>query len=197
MNFLAHLHLSYPSAPLMTGNFLADNLKRADVIELPESVRKGILLHHQIDAYTDSHPIVKEAKRRLYPHHRKYAGVILDIWYDYLLMRHWEDLHGSSFHVFELDAYRLLQSQIDFLTGKAEIMVRRLLEFKWLGQYGTIEGMDHVFYRVSNKVSKPDLLKGVVERLKEDGEINGNFKEFYSELNQYVNDQVSALSLQN
>lgn len=55
--------------------------------QLPEGVIAGIVLHRAIDTYTDAHPEVRAAKALLHAPYRRYAGILVDIWFDYCLAR--------------------------------------------------------------------------------------------------------------
>ena len=66
VNFLAHLYLSQNNTNMMIGNFIADHVKGNDYKKYSNEIQKGILLHREIDTYTDTHPIVRKSKRRLH-----------------------------------------------------------------------------------------------------------------------------------
>src|SRR5688572_23493915 len=100
MNFLAHLYLSGDFDELMIGNFMADFVKGKPSPSIHPQIVKGIELHRQIDTYTDTHPIVKASKVRLQPTYRKYAGVIVDMYYDHFLAIHWQKYSSVSLHEF-------------------------------------------------------------------------------------------------
>jgi acyl carrier protein phosphodiesterase len=51
----------------------------------PLRVIAGIRLHRAIDVYTDAHPEVLAAKAQLPPPYRRYAGILLDMWFDHCL----------------------------------------------------------------------------------------------------------------
>ena len=72
MNFLAHIYLSGNNDLIKIGNFMADGIRGKDYLNFPEDIKKGILLHRQIDTFTDSHPIYRMSKHRL---HEKYGPV--------------------------------------------------------------------------------------------------------------------------
>ncbi|MCU0362399.1 MAG: ACP phosphodiesterase [Bacteroidales bacterium] len=62
MNVLAHIYLSGDSEKIIIGNYIGDYVKGRDYLKYPELVRKGIILHRHIDAFTDSHPVVHRSK---------------------------------------------------------------------------------------------------------------------------------------
>src|SRR5690606_18079231 len=111
MNFLAHLFLSFDDEHLLVGNFIADDIANQEVKTLPESIQKGVVLHRKIDSFTDKHPKVLESARFLYPLHSKYAPVLLDVFYDFLLANNWEKYAEEPFEVFVQKTYLTLQEK--------------------------------------------------------------------------------------
>ncbi len=85
MNYLAHIFLSGPNRKVQLGNFVGDAVKGSSYRNYPPDICKGILLHRAIDDYTDHHPAVCEVVHALQPEFGRYAGVLLDIYFDYLL----------------------------------------------------------------------------------------------------------------
>ncbi len=81
MNFIAHLFLSDNNEALMVGNYIGDAIKGNTYIDYPENIRNGILLHRQIDKFTDDHRISKEIKKLFTQKYHKYAGVVVDLVY--------------------------------------------------------------------------------------------------------------------
>ena len=65
MNFLAHLYLSKNNKNILIGNFIADAVKGKKYKDYSKEIQTGILLHREIDNFTDNHTVVKQSKRRL------------------------------------------------------------------------------------------------------------------------------------
>ena len=61
MNYLAHIFLSGNNRKVQIGNFVGDAVKGRTYENYPSGFREGILLHREIDDYTDHHPVVREA----------------------------------------------------------------------------------------------------------------------------------------
>ncbi|MEO6800133.1 MAG: ACP phosphodiesterase [Rhodanobacter sp.] len=93
MNHLAHVLLAGDDEALRLGGMLGDFVRgRPDPAVWPTRVIDGIRLHRAIDVYTDAHPDVLAAKAELPPPYRRYAGILLDMWFDHCLARdfsHW------------------------------------------------------------------------------------------------------------
>jgi len=87
MNHLAHAVLAGPDDDLILGGLLGDFVHGPVPTGLRRGVERGIRLHRAIDVYTDGHPVVVELRRLFDPPFRRYAGILLDIWFDHLLAR--------------------------------------------------------------------------------------------------------------
>jgi acyl carrier protein phosphodiesterase len=88
MNHLAHALLAGDDEALQLGGMLGDFVHgQPDVTWFPPRVIAGIRLHRAIDVYTDAHPEVLEAKALLPSPYRRYAGILLDMWFDRCLAR--------------------------------------------------------------------------------------------------------------
>src|SRR5262245_37378391 len=94
MNWLAHLLLSEPSAAFRIGNVLPDILSLAELRCLPAEYLAGAECHWRIDAFTDSHPVFRRSMARLTPPHRRFGGVLMDLFYDHFLAVDWSS-HAS------------------------------------------------------------------------------------------------------
>ena len=58
MNFLAHAYLSFGQEEILVGNLVADFIKGKELRQFSEDIQIGILLHREIDSFTDTHPLV-------------------------------------------------------------------------------------------------------------------------------------------
>tara|TARA_B100001059_G_scaffold527_1_gene442 strand:+ start:878 stop:1168 length:291 start_codon:yes stop_codon:yes gene_type:complete len=63
MNYLAHLYLAKPTADSHFGNLLGDFGGQRQVTHLPTTVKSALDNHYLVDKFTDTHPLVKEAKQ--------------------------------------------------------------------------------------------------------------------------------------
>ena len=120
MNFLTHIYLSGDSELVRIGNFMADGIRGNDYLNFPEEVKKGILLHRQIDTFTDAHPIYRKSKHRLHDKYGHYSGVIMDILYDYFLAKNWKNYSEEPLEDYVADFYQSLESNYDILSEKTK-----------------------------------------------------------------------------
>src|SRR5688500_2273474 len=89
MNWLAHLILSEPSPAVRSGNLHPDILSWSKVHAVPEKFHAGIACHRIIDGFTDANPIFRRSVGRIDPPYRRYAGILIDVFYDHFLAREW------------------------------------------------------------------------------------------------------------
>ena len=85
LNYLAHIYLASYSDDAMLGALMGDFVKPHAGLDFPAETEAEIITHRKIDCFTDSHPIVLEAKRLFATRSRRYAGILLDVFYDHLL----------------------------------------------------------------------------------------------------------------
>lgn len=187
MNFLAHCFLSCESEELLVGNFLTDYIGNMPITGYTQGVQDGILMHRKIDTYTDSHPEVLKGTRRLYPYHHKYAPVVIDIFYDYLLAQNWEKYSDMPLEAFTQATYRSLEKYQDIMPERLQQRLPLMIKDDWLYRYGTEGGIKYTFSRVQKRISKPTHLDGAWESLQRDyDQLNEEFNLFFPDIIQYV-----------
>jgi len=183
MNFLAHAYLSFDLPHIVAGNFLGDFLRHAETLSLPLPVYEGLMLHRKIDHFTDNHPVVKKDTARMRPYHRKYAPVVVDMYYDYLLASHWRNFHDLPLPVFSRKIYRILESHLHLMPERLRERVPFMIKADWLSSYGTKEGMLFAFERLQHRASRPEWLANAFQNLLDNWKpFEADFMEFFPEL---------------
>ena len=166
MNFLAHLTLSHFSADLQVGNFLGDFIRgRGALVRLPEEVQRGVAFHRAIDSLTDADESVRALNRLLAKRHGRYAGVVSDIAFDYVLFQNWERFGPAPFPDFTRTTYAHLAAARPLMTSRVAGYVTNMVADDWLRLYTTPAGMRKVFARLLPRLSRPELLDGIDETL--------------------------------
>src|SRR5690348_4103786 len=100
MNWLAHLYLSEANPEFRLGNLLADIASRESLVSLPEAFQRGIAQHRRIDAFTDSHPVVRRSIQRFNPPLRRFGNILCDVFYDHFLARDWDSYSSEPLSPF-------------------------------------------------------------------------------------------------
>lgn len=149
MNFLAHIYLSGTEEELILGNFMADSIKGKQYLKYPPEVQKGILLHREIDTYTDAHKIVRVSSARLHHNYSHYSGVIVDIFYDHFLAAKWEDYCTQSLENYVDDFYKLLEKNFELLPAPVQRFLPYMIADNWLLSYAKLDGIERILYQMN------------------------------------------------
>ena len=189
MNYLAHIYLSGDQDLLKIGNFIADSVRGKKYLDYPLEVQQGILLHRQIDTYTDSHEIVKQSKRKLYDNYGHYAGVIVDILYDHFLAKNWNQFSTESLTTYSTNFYELLQNNYALLPHRVQHLLPVMVRQNWLVSYATIEGISGILRGMDNRTSYRSNMSQATNELRlYYNEFEAEFFKFFEELERFCND---------
>jgi acyl carrier protein phosphodiesterase len=135
MNYIAHLHIAAYTQTSLLGNFLGDFVKGSDLTHLPTKLEEGIRLHRSVDTFTDSHKLICELKRQFPKDLRRMAGVVIDIYFDHLLLKHWHDFSDLSYH----NVFKQFYTELKTFTLPKQPhytqQAKRLISHQWLKEY--------------------------------------------------------------
>lgn len=187
LNFLAHQYLSFDSKPVMVGNFIADTVKGAVPEAYPKGIKLGINVHRAIDEYTDSHPIVLETRKLLYPNFGKYAAVVQDVYYDHFLAIHWDDYRDDLLRDFVQQVYTTLNANKEIMNSKALRILHYMELHDWLTNYSNTQGIDRALKGLSHRASFPSNMENGIPPLLDNFEaIDQHFTSFFPELEKEI-----------
>ncbi|WP_298154037.1 acyl carrier protein phosphodiesterase [Flavobacterium sp.] len=194
MNFLAHIFLSGDNDLIKIGNFMADGIRGKHFDGFPEAVRKGILLHREIDTYTDAHPVWRASTRKLHERYHHYAGVIVDVFYDHFLAKNWSQYSEDKLEDFTERFYRSLHQHYDILTEKTKGMMPHMIQRNWLLSYRTIEGMERIFSQMDSRTGNQSNMRFATEELRQYYEdFEQEFTAFFTDLQNFCMQKRDAL----
>jgi len=190
MNHFAHLVLSQPTVESAVGNLLGDFARGVDAETLPVSVHAGLINHRAVDRYTDSHPLVLDMKLSFSRRRRRFAGIALDIYFDHLLLTHWELFEQRELDELIADFYRRMSVGQALMPG-AEMRraTRRMIDYDWFGSYRNVDSIAESLDRVAARIRFANDFDNAIEDLQRNHEsIRDGFLEFYPQLRQHVLD---------
>ena len=194
MNFLAHLYLSKNNKKILIGNFISDAIKGSDYKKYPTEIKAGILLHREIDTFTDAHPIVKKSMRRLNKRYRHYNGVIIDILYDHFLAKNWSNYSEIPLELYAENVYSFLNKNIATFPEELQNMLPFMIQYNWLVNYASLEGIELVLKGMNKRtkgISKMDL---AIEDLKlHYSELEEDFTDYFQELIAFTTKKTTYL----
>ena len=173
------------------GNLLGDFVAgRPETLELPLRVVQGIVRHRAIDRFADDHPVTARLKALVPPERRRFAGVIVDLVHDHFLTRRWQDHGPRPLRAFIDDCNEALRDHFELLPPVLADTLEERIADDWLGHYGTDNGLDGVFYRVSLRHRGFLPIRGAIEDLRQHrAEFETGFHEFFPALQAWVRDQ--------
>ncbi|MGL4583327.1 MAG: ACP phosphodiesterase [Flavobacterium sp.] len=187
MNFLAHIFLSENDTLLKIGNFVADNIRGKDYLNYPLRVQQGVILHREIDTYTDAHPIWRASKKLIVPQYNHYAAVLIDMYYDHYLAKNWDDYCDIPLEEYTQTFYTSLEDNFDILPQRVQLFLHIMLKEDWLMKYRSIEGLKYILTQMDRRskgISKMSL--GTTELIEHYAVFETHFKEFFKELQDHL-----------
>ena len=194
MNYLAHAFLSGADEELLVGNFIADSVRGSQLQLFPARIAQGIVLHRQIDAFTDSHPIVQLSKERLRPQYHKYAGVVTDIFYDHFLAANFSQFSLFSLSQYAQHVYAVVNRFETLLPEKVNYFLPYMIKQNWLLGYAELTGIQKALTGLSRRTTFISNMETAADELEENYAFYAiEFFQFFPELQAYVQKQLLKL----
>lgn len=182
MNFLAHSYLARDQGNGRAGAILADLLKNSE--GLPRDVEREMRLHRAVDSFTDAHPAVLESKRLFQPDSRRYAGILLDVYYDHLLVKAWPQYSAQPLGDFIADTHACLLAHEAAYPPRVAHVVRMMVAEQWLQAYASMEGIETTIRRIASRLSRGQarMISGIEDLYRHADAIEAGFTRFLPEL---------------
>lgn len=189
MNFLAHMYLSCSNEDLLIGNFVADFIRNRDLVLYSDAIVKGIDLHRKIDHYTDNHPRVVRSTRILRAQHGKYAPVVIDVCYDYILSKNWSKYSGETLRAFSDRVYEILKKNHHSLPDHLQDIAPRMIKDDFLIKYGTEAGLRRTFERIEKRAKfSSNWSTAFDDLIRHYDELEDGFNSFFPDMIAVVDD---------
>src|SRR5690606_24232944 len=118
----------------------------------------GILMHREIDFFTDNHFHFKQSKRRLDEKHRHFTGVIIDIFYDHFLAADFERFSGQRLAVFAENIYKIIEKNREVLPERSKFVFGYMKRDNWLLRYSQREGIESTLRGMSKRIKHENYL---------------------------------------
>jgi acyl carrier protein phosphodiesterase len=187
MNYLAHTYLSGDNDLVKIGNFLGDWVKGSDYLNYPEDVRTGIMLHRNIDLFTDRHSIVRLSASRFQLRYARYSGVIIDILYDHFLANNWRDFYDIPLHEYVSRMHNMMLNHFELLPERLKNYLPGFMSERWVERYATLDGIRDVLETMSKRTSLPgetEFAISVMEAFYSD--FRHEFFDFFGQIIEFV-----------
>lgn len=194
MNFLAHIYLSGENEMIQIGNFMADGIRGKSYTNYSPLLIKGILLHREIDTFTDAHPVFRKSKHRLHEKYGHYSGVIMDMFYDHFLAKNWDLYSEIPLELAVANFYDNLHRNYAVLTDRIKKMMPYLIEQNWLLSYATLEGLSMILFQMDHRTKKRVAMHESITELNEFyAEFETEFTAFFEEIRLHCQEKLATL----
>ena len=189
MNYLAHSVISLEidkktNKNTLYGNFTGDFYKgKIEKIDLQKNLKSGIVLHRLIDKISDREKnFLNELLQKEFG---IFKGIVSDMYVDHFLCKNFEKIFNdnSDFGNVEKVERKIIQSveKYDkFFPNDFKSFFEWLKREKVLVRYKNLDFLDRVFWGISKRVRKGEILKNAVCELRRNyGKFEDNsIKEF-------------------
>ncbi len=185
MNFLAHAWLAGPLPGDRAGGLMGDFVKGPLPAGLPPDLAEGVRLHRAIDGYADAHPAFQASRARVSPLRRRVSGVMVDMFYDHFLARHWDRYapqHGEALGAFTARQYALLESCGPWLPARLARILPAMRADDWLASYQEVEIIHEALDRMALRLKRANALPGAGAELQE------NYAGFEADFHAFIAD---------
>ncbi|MEC7583514.1 MAG: ACP phosphodiesterase [Planctomycetota bacterium] len=183
MNYLAHLRLSPAHAMLRLGNLCGDFRRGMPLDALPAVLQRGAAQHLALDEFTDRHVIHRRSRARLAERFARWSGVLVDVFYDHFLASDWPRWgDGRPLPTFTGECYQLLEEHRALLPPQLQDAAPRMAAQDWLGAYASLEGIDRVLGRMSQRIRRANPVDQGGQQLRQHyDDLRTDFAEFFAD----------------
>jgi acyl carrier protein phosphodiesterase len=196
MNYLAHAFLSRHTPDAITGGLLGDFVKGQGFERYPPAVRDAILLHRAIDRFTDAHAIPRASRTLVSPGRRRFAGILVDVFYDHFLARHWSRYSTTALEDFTQQVYATLWPQRASFPERLQRILPHMMTDDWLASYAEIGNVHLALNGIARRFRRfprAQVLTTAVEELeREYAGFEEHFLAFFPELMRFTQSQLAS-----
>ena len=194
MNYLAHAYLSFSPGQIV-GNLLVDFARHKDRRSYPREVEKGIVLHHAIDSYTDTHLEIRKAKLLFSPLVGRYSGAMVDVVLDYFLANDPARGNQATWKAFTKKVYQTLEAHKEFLPPALLTALPSMRQGDWLYNYRYKENIEkalgHLVHRAKYLTHDTDVSKVFLEN---ESTLQAHYTAFFPQLEAFVKNLEATLN---
>lgn len=152
MNFLAHAILAGPADDDLVGGIAGDFVK-GGLTPLPAGMTQafadGVMLHRRIDSFADAHPAFRRSRARVSAARRRVSGIMVDLFYDHFLARHWARFCAQGLEAFTAHAYARIRSYPAPLPPAFAPVFAHMEKDDWLSSYGDAQAIVRALDRMA------------------------------------------------
>jgi len=188
LNYFAHLFLSQPTVASTVGNLLGDFAKGVDRSLLPVDIAAGLDNHRAADRFTDTHTGVQSLKRCFKPSRRRFAGIALDIYFDHLLMKHFDLFSEHPLRQVVASFYQRMEQGRELMPSETmRRTTESMIRHDWFAAYADIDYLPMVLDRVAARIRFPNQFVNAIEDIRShEQSIEQVFQAFFPQLISHI-----------
>jgi acyl carrier protein phosphodiesterase len=196
MNHLAHIYLAGGDRDVQLGGLLGDFWRGAPDPAWREGVRAGVILHRKIDVYTDSHPQVVQLRALFEPPLRRYAGILLDVYFDHVLAQRWAAYSDQPLDAVSEQALDLLAVNAQWLPPNLNRFALYMHNHGLFASYAQRTMIEQVLAGISRRLTRANpLAEAGPELWSRADALDQGFAQFFPELIAFAEHQQGLLGL--
>ena len=195
MNLLAHAYLSFNEPDILLGNMISDFVKGRRKFDFPLPIQAGILLHREIDAFTDSHPATAGMKKFFRTRYGLYAAPFTDIVYDHFLANDTKEFPlESDLKSFSAQTYIMLEANSKWFPHAFMHMFRYMQSQDWLTNYRFNFGIERSFEGLVRRATYMNDHKPAMHIFLENkSSLHSYYLQFFPELKKHAAEVLANL----
>jgi acyl carrier protein phosphodiesterase len=197
VNHLAHALLSGDDDDRIAGSMMGDFLHGAIPATLPARVAQGIRLHRAVDVYTDSHPEVAALRARFAAPFRRYAGILLDVWFDHLLARDFARYAAEPLEPYAARFRALLDARRALFPPALQAFVGFMHRHRLPQAYAEATTIARVLAGIGTRLRRANPLADAMPALLADADaLERGFRSFFPQLQAFAASHPIRVALQ-
>jgi len=154
---------------------------------LSPAIRWGILVHRRVDSFTDAHPVFRLSKSRVRPEFRRYAGILVDLFYDHFLARDWSRYSTVPLEDFAATVYGLMEERQHVFPASMQRSMSYMVANKLLQSYEELKGVERALQGIEGRLKRPSRLREAISDLQDNhAALADDFSTFFPDLIRFV-----------
>lgn len=199
MNFLAHLYLSSEEPDALAGSLLPDLVRGPLPADASPVLQAACRLHRLVDVFTDTHPLHARSRERITSVQSRYAGILIDVFYDHFLARDWSRYSSEPLSQYTARIYQLLLGSRSKLPADMQYALDMMVQEDWLTSYARVDGIAMILMRMSRRFSRRfdrpvDLVPAMQDLAAHNEAMGQEFHAFFPQLVAYACQKEPSVS---
>jgi acyl carrier protein phosphodiesterase len=158
VNHLAHALIAARTGTSIAGNLMGDFVKGRPERSYDGALLRGIRMHRAVDAFVDAHPAFARSRARFAPALRRWSGILVDLGYDHVLARRWDELGEGTLRSFADRVYAEIAAARSVLPERMRRFAEYLPRADLLAAYREPEEIARALEGMSRRMRKANPL---------------------------------------